>query len=56
MPHVDLLEISGGNHLIVVDNYSCWPEVILLMKTDAVHVTKAMVGLFHTWLTPECLQ
>ena len=28
---VDLLEIPGGNHLlVVVDNYSRWPEVILL--------------------------
>ena len=33
---VDLLEIPGRNHLlVVVDNYSRWPKVILLKKTDA---------------------
>ena len=46
---VDLLEIPGGNHLLVaVDNYSRWPEVILLKKTDAAHVTRAMEGMFQT--------
>ena len=46
---VDLLEIPGGNHLLVaVDNYSRWPEVILLRKTDAAHVTRAMEGMFQT--------
>ena len=46
---VDLLEIPEGNHLlVVVDNYSRWPEVILLKKTDAAHVTKAMEGIFQT--------
>lgn len=43
---VDLLKIPGGNHLlIVVDNYSCWPKVILFRKTDASHVTRAMAYL-----------
>ena len=46
---VDLLEIPGGNHLLVaVDNYSRWPEVILLRKTDAAHVRRAMEGMFQT--------
>ena len=46
---VDLLEIPRGNHLlVVVDNYSRWPVVILLKKTDAANVTKAMEGMFKT--------
>ena len=48
---VDLLEIPipRGNHLlVVVDNYSRWPEVILLKKTDAAHVTKAVEVMFQT--------
>jgi len=46
---VDLLEIPGGNHpLVVVDNYSRWPDAILLKKTDAAHVTRAMEGMFQT--------
>lgn len=48
---VDLLEIPipRGNHLlVVVHNYSWWPEVILLKKTDAAHFTKAMDVMFQT--------
>ena len=46
---IDLLEIPGGNHLLVtVDNFSRWPEVILLRKTDAKHVITAMEGMFRT--------
>ena len=46
---VDLLEIPGGYHLLVaMDNYSRWPEVILLKKTDAAHVRRAMEGMFQT--------
>ena len=49
---IDLVEIPGGNHLLVtVDNYTRWPEVILLKKTDARHVITAMEGIFRThWL------
>ena len=50
---VDLLEIPGGNHLlVVVDNFSRWPEVILLKKTYAANVTKAMEGMFQTYGLP----
>ncbi|XP_048584683.1 uncharacterized protein K02A2.6-like [Nematostella vectensis] len=45
----DLTEIPGGNHLlVVVDNYSRWPEVVLLKKTDAPHVITALEGIFTT--------
>ncbi|XP_048590584.1 uncharacterized protein LOC116613084 isoform X1 [Nematostella vectensis] len=45
----DLTEIPGGNHLlVVVDNYSRWPEVVLLKKTDAPHVITALEGIFRT--------
>ena len=38
---VDLLEISNGEHLlVVVDYYSRWLEAILLKKTDAQRVIK----------------
>ena len=30
---IDLVEISGANHLlVVVDYYSCWPEVVYRRK------------------------
>ena len=46
---IDVVEIPGGNHLLVaVDNYTRWPEVILLKKTDARHVITAMEGIFRT--------
>ena len=54
---VDLLEIPSRNHLlVVVDNYSRWPEVILLKKTDASHVTRAMEGIFQTHGKPESVR
>ena len=54
---VDLLEIPGGNHLLlVVDNYSRWPKVILLKKTDASHLTSAMEGIFQTHGIPESIR
>lgn len=50
---VDLLETPGGTHLlVVVDNYSRWPEV-KLKKTDALHVTRAIEGIFQTHGIPE---
>lgn len=55
MFYVDLLEIFGRNYFIVVDNYFCWFEVILLMKIDVVYVIKVMVGLFYIWFIFECL-
>ena len=46
---IDLWEVPSWYHLLlIVDNYSHWPEVILLCKTDAAHVTRAMMGLFQT--------
>ena len=35
-------------NLVVVDNYSQWPEAILLKKTDAAHFTKAVESTFQT--------
>ena len=54
---VDLLEIPGGNHLlVVVDNYSRWPDFFLLRKTDASHVTRAMEGIFQTRGIPDSVR
>ena len=54
---VDLLEIPGGNHLlVVVDNYSRWPEVILLRTINASYVTRAMEGIFQTHGIPESVR
>lgn len=54
---IDLLEIPSGSHLlVVVDNYSRWPEVILLKKTDASNVTRAMEGIFQTHGIPESVR
>jgi len=42
--------------LVVVDNYSRWPKVILLKKTDASHVTRTMEGIFQTHCIPESVR
>jgi hypothetical protein len=48
---VDLLDVPHGNHLfVIVDYYSCWPEVINLKNTDAgcICVIKVMESVFRT--------
>ena len=46
---IDLLDISDGEHLLVVVDYrSRWMEAILLKKTDAQHVIKSMEAIFRT--------
>jgi transposase InsO family protein len=53
----DLLEIPGGNHLLVViDNFSRWPEVVLVKKTDAQHIITAMEGIFRTHGLPQSIR
>lgn len=45
----DLLDISDGEHLLVVVDYrSRWMEAILLKKADAQHVIKSMEAIFRT--------
>ena len=45
----DLLNVSSGEHLlVVVDYYSHWIEAILLKNTDARHVVKSMEAIFRT--------
>ena len=54
---VDLLEISSGNHLlVVVDYYSRWVEAVLIKKTDAQHVIKSMEAIFRTYRLPETVR
>lgn len=54
---IDLLEIPGRYHLVVaVDTYLRWPKVILLRKTDAAHVTRAMEGRFQMHGLPVTVQ
>ena len=64
---VDLLEISNGEHLlVVVDYYSHWLQAILLKKTDAQRVIKSKKCLVcdkeygsyfqNTWLTRSSTQ
>ena len=54
---VDLLEIPGNNHLlVVVDYYSRWIEAILLKKTDAQHVIRSMEAIFRTHGLPEAVR
>ena len=54
---VDPLEISNGEHLLlVVDYYSRWLEAILLKKTDAQHVIKSIEVIFRTHGLPEALR
>ena len=53
----DLLDVSSGEHLlVVVDYYSRWIEVILLKKTDAHHMVKSMEAIFRTHDQPECVR
>ena len=54
---IDLLDISDGEHLlVVVDYYSRWIEAILLKKTDAQHVIKSMEAIFRTHGLPETVR
>ena len=54
---IDLLEITSGNHLlVVVDYYSRWIEAVLLRKTDAQHVIKSMEAIFRTHGLPETVR
>ena len=51
---IDLLEIPGGNHfLVVIDYFSRWPEVISVPKTDAHNIIKSMESVFQTHGLPE---
>ncbi|CAB4026424.1 Transposon Tf2-9 poly [Paramuricea clavata] len=53
----DLLEIPGGNHLLVVtDNFSRWPEVVLVKKTDAQHINTALEGIFRAHGLPQSIR
>ena len=46
---IDLHEIPGGNHLLVViDYHSRWPEVAFMKKTDAKQVIKCVEAMFQT--------
>ena len=54
---VNLLEISNGEHLlVVVDYYSRWLEAILLKKKDAQNVIRSMEAIFKTHGLPEALR
>lgn len=45
---VDIIEVTGHKLLVVVDNYSRWPEVILLSKPDSQHViTGHVITMVH---------
>lgn len=53
---VDLLEISNGEHLLMVVDYnSRWLEAIFLKRTNAQHVIKSMEAIFRTPRLPEAL-
>ena len=53
----DLLEVTNGQHLLVVtDYYSRWPEVVLLRKTDSSHVTRCLESIFQTHGIPYSLR
>ena len=54
---IDLLDMSNGEHLlVVVDYHSRWIEAILLKKTDAQHVIKSMEAIFRTHGLPETVR
>ena len=52
-----LLEIPGGNHLlIVIDYFSRWPEITSMPKTDAHNIIKSMESIFQMHGLPESLR
>ena len=54
---VDLLDVSSGEHLlVVVDYYYRWIEAILLKTTDAHHMVKSMAAILRTHGLPECVR
>lgn len=54
---IDLLEISNGEHLlVVVDYYSRWIETILMKKTDASHVVRSLEAIFATHGLPQTIR
>ena len=54
---VDLLDIPGGGHLlVVVDYFSRWPEVANLPQKTARHVNKCLESMFQTHGLPETLR
>ena len=53
---VDLLEIPKKGHLLVVVDYSKWPEIAFLSKTDAGTVIKCLQSMFYTHGLPETLR
>ena len=54
---IDLLEISNGEHLlVVVDYYSRWREAILLKKTDVNHVVRSLEAIFATHGLPQTIR
>jgi len=54
---VDLLEVSNGEHLlVVVHHYSSLLGAILLKNTDAQQVIKSMEAIFRNHGLPEALR
>ena len=54
---VDLLEVPGGNHLLVlIDYHSRWPEVAFMKKTDASKVIRVLEHMFQTHSLPDSLR
>ena len=54
---VDLLEVPGGNHLLVlIDYHSHWPEVAFMKKTDASKVIRVLEHMFQTHGLPDSLR
>ena len=54
---VDLLEIPGGNHLLVLIYYhSHWPEVTFMNKTDASKVIGVFEHMFQTYGLSDSLR
>ena len=53
---IDLFEISNGEHLLVVVDYSYWIEAILLKKTDANHVVRSLEAIFATHGLPQTIR
>ena len=52
----DLFELEGEHHIIVVDYFSQYPEVIKLKSSNSVAVINALKAVFSRYGIPEILR
>ena len=51
----DLFHFNRATYLLVVDYYSCYPEIMKLSSTTSVSIIKALCSIFSRLGIPEVL-